>query len=611
MKIVWFGIITSTLIVSLSAAEGFVEYWVKLPAPQTQTLEIEARFHGLEGKKLELMMPVWRPGKYEVLDPAGTLYGLRVHNGKGEPLEFEKTAKSTWSIALSGAQEAQVSYTLYANSIADRTRHVDDSHAFLSGSSVFLYSPERRDWPVRVHVEAPASWSVATGLSAISKDGRLLAASNYDVLVDSPLEIGEHTKHLFHSHDRPHEIVVWGEADYDAEELVEDFRAIVDNQIALWGSPPYERYVFLLHLGPGLRGGTEHLNSTIMQASRESLEDKTKYQDFLGLVSHEFFHTWNVKQIRPVGLSPYNYQEENYTSLLWLVEGTTSYYDDLCLMRSGRISPKAYLKRLSKLIDSYRKTPGRQIQSVAESSFDAWIKFNHPTPHSRNTTVSFYSKGALVSLLMDLFVRENSEGSASLDDLLRKLYRDYPYGSAGYSEENLRRHISILAGKDSNSFFDDYIQGTAPLGLEAALGAIGIELRLKADNKDSENSVTDDSALGAYLGVSLRGTTVSSVASDGPAFQKGLIVGDEIMALDGRRLESGKLAKRLEGYASGEKITLSFFRGDRLRSLELVLGGRPKGQWTVSFADDVTADQKKAFESWSGQLWPGNDEETK
>ncbi|MCS1411799.1 MAG: hypothetical protein M2R45_05001 [Verrucomicrobia subdivision 3 bacterium] len=581
-------------------AQVSIDYTVSLPAPQTQTVEIRCRFSGLTGNILELKLPVWRPGKYQVLNPAGTLYNFRATDEDGKMLKSRKTDKSTWSILLGGSSGAIASYSLYANSLVDRTRHVDDTHAFLSGSSVFLYAPAFRDQPIRVHVEAPGDWSIGTGLKSDPTNPSVLLADSYDILVDSPLEIGKQSRHLFRVHDRPHEIIVWGKADYDPSELMADFAAIVEDQIDLWGQPPYERYVFLIHVGPGLRGGTEHLNSTIMQTTREHLEDPKLYKEFLGLVSHEFFHTWNIKQIRPAGLSPYEYQEENYTPLLWLVEGTTSYYDDLSLARAGLIEPKEYLERISKLIDAFRRTPGRRVQSLADASFDVWIKFTHPTPDSPNRTISFYSKGALVSLLLDQFIRESTSDQHSLDNVLRVLYERYPLGESGYQVADVRAVVEEIAGVSCDTFFGDYVEGVMPLELEAALSRVGLKLDLQDESESDEETTAGDEA---YLGITLKGNDVVNVLSDGPAYAAGVMAGDELVAIDARKLEPDSLTKQLKKLGPGSEITLTLFRRDQLRHIPLVLGKRPRGKWTVSVSDSATTEQKAAFKSWMHQDW--------
>ena len=599
-----FFLIAFAIAICNGLAQGPFEYRVSFPAPQTQTVEIECRFLDVSEDVFVVQLPVWRPGKYQVLDPAGTLYHLRVSDENGRNLRVRKMDKATWEIDRSGAEEIVVRYTVYANSIGDRTRHVDDTHAFLSGSSVFLYSPTYRDRPIRVRLDLPASWQVATGLDPDPERAGTLLAESYDVLVDSPIEVGLQRRLSFEVEGHVHEIVIWGEVEIDESKLLSDFEKIVRNQISLWGSIPYDRYVFLIHVGPGFRGGTEHINSTIMQADRKRLEDPKQYKEFLGLVSHEFFHTWNIKQIRPSGLSPYQYQVENYTSLLWLVEGTTSYYDDLSLVRAGLITSDDYYERLSKLIDSYRKTPGREVQSLAESSFDAWIKFTHPTPHSPNTSISFYSKGALVSLLLDLYIRTESRGEASLDDLMRRLYQDFPLGGGGYTEADLVRIVSQLTGQDSAPFFESFVTGLDSLNLEVALESVGLSLERRNDEgKDGESEGDDAAEFVAYFGVNLKGATVSNVLSDGPAYQAGVMAGDEILALDGRRLASGTLSSRLGDMRPGTEIDVTLFRRDQLKTIRVKLASRPRGKWKVKPVAEPSETQRRANEDWIKRPW--------
>ena len=315
--------------VTAHADAGSVSYEISLPAPQTQMVEMTLHVDEVDGATLDLALPTWRPGYYSIIDPAGSVREVRAFDDRDRPLAIEKVRKSAWRITTGGAETVRVAYRVYCNSLDDRTRHVDDTHAFLSGSSVFLYPPKRRDDPITVSITAPAHWRVATGLEPVPGARRTFEAASYDVLVDSPFEIGVHDLLEFDVDGVPHEIAIWGDAEYDAETLERDFATIVRAQTAVFGMTPYERYVFLVHVAPGIGGGTEHLNSTIMQTRPGTFDDEDRYERFLGLVSHEMFHTWNVKQLRPAGLAPYDYDRENYTSLLWVAEGTTSYYDDL------------------------------------------------------------------------------------------------------------------------------------------------------------------------------------------------------------------------------------------------------------------------------------------
>lgn len=580
-----------------------VEYIVNLEQPQTQMVEITLVLRGLESDPISVKLPTWRPGRYAINDHAGAVQEVEALDGEGEPLAIRKADKSTWSIATGGSEEVRVRYKVYANEARLRTRHVDDTHAFLDASSTMMYLPEYRDEPLRVRVEAPEHWRIATGLEPDPELERAVVAPDYDVLVDSPLEIGEHELIEFEVGGVPHEIVIWGRGDWDQRPLAEDFASIVREQVAIFQDIPYDRYVFMIHSQPGYGGGTEHLNSTIMGARPESFDSDSAYEGFLGLVSHEMFHTWNVKQLRPAGITPYDYQQENYSDLFWFAEGTTSYYDDLTLVRAGLIDVDEYLDRLSGQINSVRSTPGRKHQSLSESSFDAWIKFNASNAHSRNATVNFYSQGAAASLLWDMLLRRASEGRVSLDDLMRLMYRDFNYKTGGFTSADLQTMSGSLTGEDFSTFFARYIHGTDELPLEDALTQVGLEL-----NRDAG----EDEGPKAFLGMSLSGgdlPEVSRVDADGPAFAAGLNPGDRIVAINGVALSSGDLDDRVEKHEPGDVLTISFIRHDLLREIDLELASRPAGRWEVSKIDDPTDEQRAAFEGWLGQPWDGGDDE--
>lgn len=588
-----------------SPAPPRVEYVVTLDEPQTQLVRVTLRLRGPREPEVDVMLPVWRPGRYAINDHAGAVQDVHATDGGANPLPMRKIDKSTWRIARGDADEVIVSYRVYCNEARLRTRHVDATHAFLSPSAVMMYHPPFRDESLTVRIEAPEHWRIACGLDPDPADPRTLRAPNYDVLVDSPIEVGEHDLIEFDVEGVPHEIAIWGRGDWRDRPLAEDFGTIVRAQTAIFERVPYERYVFLIHCQPGFGGGTEHLNSTIMGARPESFEDDDAYQGFLGLVSHEFFHTWNVKQLRPAGIVPYDYQRENYTDLLWFAEGTTSYYDDLTLARTGLIDLDEYLSRLAGQIASVRGTPGRRVQSLSESSFDAWIMFNKRHDHSHNQSVNFYSQGALASLLLDMGLRAGTDNAVTLDLVMREMDRRFPLDAGGFTTDDLVRTISDLCGHDYQPFFDRYVRGTAEYPLEEALEHVGLRLARDAD---------DEVGPRATLGIALRDADalaeVSRVDADGPAFIAGLNVGDRVVALDGVALRAGDLDDRLEACSPGESVLVTFLRHDVLHELAVELGERPAGAWKVERMDDATDAQRAAFEAWLGQPWDEGDGES-
>ncbi|NOG55125.1 MAG: M61 family metallopeptidase [Planctomycetes bacterium] len=614
------GQLLSTQAVAGSSPLPPTRYTVTLSEPQTQMVDVSIEFDDVGADAIDLMLPTWRPGRYVILDPAGTVRDVRAIDRKsGAVLATGKTDKSTWRIVTGGAEAVRIDYRIYANSLGDRTRHVDDSHAYLSGESVFMYWPQRRGVSLDVHVVAPDGWETSTGLAEHPSRPGTFVASDYDVLVDSPLEIGTHERILFDVDGIPHEIAIWSDAQFDADRMIADFSEIVRQQAAVFGNMPYDKYVFMIHAGRGAGGGTEHLNSTIMQTSRESLEDDEAYKRFLGLVSHEMFHTWNVKQLRPAGIHPYDYQRENYSKLFWVAEGTTSYYTPIILVRGGLKKPDAYLTSLGESIDRFLRRPGRQVQSLEESSFDAWIKFNRHTPDDVNSTVSFYNKGSLVSLLLDMEVRKRTMNEMSLDDVLRRLYEAFPLSGPGLTTSDLIATLEDMTNASFTQFYAEYVAGTAELDFESALDTVGLLLffdQTDATKKDKgdeteggDDAVDPENAVVPYLGLdtgeAAGGARVRSVRSDGPAYRAGLIPGDVIIAMNGRRVNAAQINKLVDDLAPGDTVTFQYFRYDQLREMMITLDSVPRGKWKIKRVDSPTDAQKAAWEDWLGQPWPG------
>ncbi|MCC6951050.1 MAG: M61 family metallopeptidase [Phycisphaerales bacterium] len=576
-----------------------VEYIVDLSKTRAQLVNIEMRIPAWEAPHLDVHMPVWRPGRYEVLDLAGGVRLFEAEDAAGNPLAWEKTEKASWRISTPAPGDIAIRYQLYCNSLSSRTRHADETHAFLSGSAVFLYCHERRAEPVRVTLDLREGWRVACGLDFEPGSDRVLLAPDYDTLVDSPIEAGIHDLHEFDVDGVQYQIAVWGRPDAMAAAFPGDVAKIATAQQKMFHGFPFNRYVFITHLAPGAGGGTEHLNSTVIGVRPSAATEPKDHRGSLALASHELFHTWNVKQFRPAGLKPYDYQRENYTTLLWVAEGTTSYYDELLCLRAGVWETKHYLESLGKTIDAELARPGRSLQSLEESSFDAWIKFNRATPDAVNSTVSFYSKGALVSLMLDARIRTLTSGAGSLDDVMRTLSSRFPHTAPGYTTADVLDAIRYVTGEDFTPFFNDFVRGTADLPINDALAIFGLEA-VREGEGDEQRS---------YLGLDLRDAdglaTVSVVRDDGPGPAAGINVDDQIVALNGQRLRAGELDSRLKQLKPGQIVTLHVIRRDLLREVRLSLASRPKSELKVQKKKDANPEQKAAFESWSGQSWGG------
>lgn len=605
-----------------------VRHEVLIDAPQTQKIDITVTVTGNQQEFVDFALPAWRPGRYQILDFSGSVTQVRAENGAGAPLTLEKRDKGVWRVASGGAAEVRLRYRVYCAELAERARHVDDTHAFLSGSAVFMQALGLRDTPQRVVIRAPHGWTVTSGLDAVEGAENELIAPNYDVLIDAPLEIGTHTLRSFEVQGKPFELAIWGDGPYEVDRLARDLATLSRAQMEFWGDAPFGRYVYLLHVGAGASGGTEHLNSTIMQVSPNRFSAEKEYRKFLSLASHEFFHTWNVKALRPSGISPYDYQRENYTDLLWVAEGATSYYEDLLLARAGLIKPEHFLKNTAEMLDEYYRRPGKGVQSVAAAGFDAWTMHSSPDGDAENSTVSFYREGALVTLVLDIELRRRTDLRVSFDDVLRALYSRFPLGGPGYSQADAQALCAELSATDFAGFFERYITGAEEYPLADAFSFVGIELLKEAAEPD-ESEESDSAAQPAtasaptesapssapaapapraYLGIETTAADglakVTVVRADGPAHVAGVQVGDLLVALNGRRVRADELKARLRECLPGAEATLSLLRRDQLRELRLTLLGKPDVKHKLKHMKSPTPEQMEAYAAWMGQPWP-------
>lgn len=569
-----------------------LEYSLAMSRPSTHLLEVEISVKGAPTAALALdfLMPVWRTGWYLLFDFAGGVQEFSAIDGSGNSLPWSKIDKSTWRIEKGRATTVTIRYKVYANEFDQRTRGLNEDHAFVDGCAVFMYIERYRHLPLAVTVVPYGDWHVTTGLEALPNEPFKFSARNFDYLADSPFEIGHQKDFEFQVEGKKHVLSIFGEANYDPGVLTGDISTIVKANKEFWGDLPYERYVFLLELTPQGRGATEHINSTIMQTSPGVFKNQNSYVGLLGLISHEYFHTWNVKQLRPRGLLPYDYQHENYAKELWIAEGTTSYYSQLLLLRTGQAPFPAYLEQLPRTVQFDRQRPGDKIQSLSESSFDAWIKGSKGLQQSYNSESDIYGKGSNVSLLLDLEIRQQSNNKHSLDDVLRTMYHRFPLSGKGYTVDDLQKVSEEFAGGSLKSFFDNYVHGTTPLDWEASLLYAGLELQAR----DSERRPW----LGAFTSDQNSAARVTFVVTGSPAYNAGLDLGDEIIALNGRRIRSSDLQDRIAELKAGDKIKLTFFRDDRLREFEVTLRLQDVPAYTIVKVKDPTPVQKAIYESW-------------
>ncbi|MBM4169987.1 MAG: M61 family metallopeptidase [Ignavibacteria bacterium] len=571
-----------------------IRYNLSMSQPWTHLYEVQITFDRLPAgdATVDLVLPVWRTGRYIIFDFAGSVQEFQSLDAGGNRLGWEKSDKSTWRVRKGKSRTVQVQYTVYANEFDLRTKGLNDEYGFLDGITAFMYIEKYRYIPVTLVVTPYSTWHVTTGLDAVPGKPNHFTASNYDHLADSPLFIGNQKDYEFEVGEKKHVLSILGEGNYKSQDLIDDIAKIVQAHLDFWGSLPYNRYVFMLHLSSLGGGGTEHINSTIMGTRPFVFSNPNQYRGFLGLVAHEYFHTWNVKQIRPRAISPYHYSKENYIKELWIAEGTTSYYGPIMLLKAGFVSADRLIEGLGRQIMGDRTRPGNAIQSATESSFDAWIKFWKPTPHSYNAESDYYDKGSDISLLLDLEIRHRSANKHSLDDVMRELYRRFPWNGTGYTVDDFQKIAERFAGSSLNEFFASFVHGTAPLEWERGLSYVGLDVHAKLDSGQ------------AYLGIHMadRGdrTLLTRVVAGSPAHQAGLNADDELVALNGYRVRSQDVTARLADFKPGGVVTITVFRDDRLREFRVTLSTPPVPSYTVSKSKTATPLQKSIFESWTG-----------
>ncbi|MGF7135652.1 putative metalloprotease with PDZ domain [Paraburkholderia sp. EB58] len=582
-----------------------IRYSIVPKQPAAHLFEVTVTVTDPDSAGQRFMLPVWIPGSYMVREFARNIVTLRAFNEAGRKVRIEKTDKHTWQAApVNGALTLR--YEVYAWDMSVRAAHLDDTTGFFNGTSVFLAAVGHEVAPCLVDIQKPAgpayrNWRVATALPEARGTKRYsfgeYSAQNYDELVDHPVTLGEFALATFKAHGVPHDIVIAGRVvALDMARLAADLKRICEAQIALFEpkskKAPVDRYVFMTQAVSDGYGGLEHRASTALICNRTDLPVEGRpqitegYRTYLGLCSHEYFHTWNVKRIKPAAFAPYDLTRENYTSLLWLFEGFTSYYDDLILVRSGLIKPEEYFALLGKVVGGVLRGSGRLKQTVAESSFDAWVKYYRQDENAPNAIVSYYTKGSLVALAFDLTIRAQTNNRKSLDDVMRLLWqrfgRDFYRGKpVGVAEDEIEAIFAEATGAELGALFEQAVRSTRDLPLETLLEPFGIALAPEPDRNAKPS-----------LGARLRGGADCTLAAvhDGSAAQKaGLSAGDVLVAIDGLRVTGANLDALLSRYLPGAKVEVHAFRRDELRTAQVKLDGPEVSRYTLSVADKRAA----------------------
>ena len=583
----WFKSLLAAIALALaSQADARVDYAVAFTAPEHHLTQVSIAFPQSNGPFLDVKMPVWRTGRYTLLPLANGVRQFTAADGSGRPLRWEKVDRSTWRIHLPSPSPVRIGYELYGNELGLRSRHIDDSHAFLDASATFMYADRYRSDDITVALQVPQGWTSVSGMQSVGP--HRFVAPNWDILVDSPIETGRNKLFRFQEGGRDYEVVFWGEGNYDASQTVADLKKIVAQARTIWSGYPFQRYVFMIHATDGVGGATEHRNSTVIQIPRYNFQPRARYLGFLSTASHEFVHTWNVKAYRPKGLVPYNYDQENYSDLLWVAEGSTSYFEDHLLLRAGIMTPTEFFATLAGAIDRNRSTPGTNVQSVAEASFDQWISTSGD--RARNASVDIYSEGSLVSWMLDIALLEQTGGKVSYRDVHDALYRRYKADERGFTSADMLAILAELTGRSWAQWWARHVN--SPIGavdFSRLLNPVGLRVTYEHETPVAWAGWSGEKAD--------TGVRLTSVERGSPAWNAGFTPGDIIVAVNGVKVDKDRLDAVFAGMLPNQTVTVSHFRRDQLGQKSLTLGGS-RGAPKVVAVPRPTRAQRTLFQRW-------------
>jgi len=582
-----------------------IRYRVAMPEPQSHEFHITMEIPAFPGKdSIDVVFPAWAPGSYLVRDFSRHIYDLEMRDHAGKAIPCERIDKQRWRLRTVG-KPIVVRYRVFAFEVSVRTSFLDDSHAFLNGTSLFFFVAGEMARPCVVAIEPPADWRISTALPALRGQRHTFAARDYDELVDSPIEVGTHQVLAFRVDGTRFEIALHGHTNADLARIQTELRAIVRTTGAIFGGFPFDRYLFIIH-ALSTRGGLEHANSCTLDIVGLSFEDEKAYQGFAELAAHEFFHAWNVKRIRDRALGPFDYTQENYTRLLWFHEGFTEHMQALILMRAGLLPVERYLKDLAEDWTRYAARPGRNVAPLSELSYEAWIKQYKPADNHTNRMVSYYDKGRWAGLALDLILRSATAGRRGLPDLFRRLWQRHAARDKSIDTAIIRSEAEAIAGRSLASYFNRFIDGTAELPVPTLLRGAGVKVQSSAPAEHERSDKVKARRLLGWSGLVFASNgerdsaVVKNVIPDSPAWRAGITFGDEIIAIDGARTSGATVGKRLADGKVGQDVAVTFFRKDRLRVAKLRLVRNPERKWIFAVDAEASPRTRRLRARWLG-----------
>jgi len=594
-------LVTALACVLRAAPSSAVNYTLRFPEALHHYVEVEADLPTDGQSELEIFMPAWTPGSYLIREYARHIDRITATTLDGSPVAIEKTLKNRWTIATDGLDRVRVTYRIYGWEASVRTNFIEGDFAIINGAPTFLTVAENYQRPYTVRIELPEGWAGSYTPLTPSAEPHTYHAPDFDTLIDSPILAGSPQVDSFEIDGSKHYLVTVGGAGvWDNARTARNFEQVAKAHVEFWGSLPTKEPYYVFNLLIGGRGGLEHKQSFVMMEDRWSSSTRNGIKSWLSLVSHEYFHKWNGKRLRPAELGPFDYEHEAYTKTLWVVEGITSYYQHILLRRAGYFTQNEYLGAVSGSIAGIERTPGRLVQSLSDSSFDAWIKGYRPDENSVNTRISYYSAGSVAAFLLDAEIRRLSGGTKSLDDVMRAAYERFS-GERGYTEEEFTALTSEIAGADLAPWFKRLISNPGQFDYQPALDWFGLmfEEPKKPDTTQLPNGIEPPDKPKGWLGADLRGNVVSGVRSGTPAYAAGLYVNDEIVAVDGFRT-SNNPDEVIRFRHPGDVVELLVARRNQLIKLNITLGEEPRETWRLKIRPDATPEQTANLNAWLG-----------
>jgi len=592
-----------------------LSYSLDMEKPSTHLLQVEITATGVKEPLLRFAMPAWAPGRYAIYDFAKNIQEFSAVGANDHALPWQQPDKQTWSVNTAGCGgTVKVRYKVFANDLTGSFSQFDASHGAINGASVFMYLPGDKRDPLTLTIHAPQGWKIVSGFS-MSLTQTTFQVPNYDVLVDTPFEIGPACwVNDFEEDGKTFRVAIHSYPDQDGEAanrsaLVDGLKKIVHSEMAMMPAPDFSHYTFLFHFDPALPmgDGMEHLNSTDIIV--HAMLSASGLSQALETAAHEFFHLWNVKRLRPAGLGPFDYSREVYTPSLWFVEGITTYYSYVALLRSGIWSQRKFLDRLAGEVRALREAPGRRLMSAESSSFHAWFYDRSPQMQETNfanSTISYYNKGALLGMLLDLEIRSATHGQKSLDDVMRLMYGKFYESPAtgyylrgrGYTENDILDAVNQVADSDFTPFFQQYVAGIAPLPYNEILAKGGLALQIATSSQAPPS-------LGVLAEPVETGVRIIDVLPGGAAGRAGLSRDDVLVSVDDQSLATESLAERLSIYSAGAKVPFEVERHENRIFVTVQLDPAQPDDYSITELPGATEEQLKIRQGWLNANQPG------